>query len=106
MENLIQKVMSRPFRTWFALCLLAFFVGLSGCDTIYRPVYSNRKNYFQTPVAMNQKGQPELSAEQVLKGLPETPAGPADAGALPPPPPPAAPDAAPPAPPAVPPPPQ
>jgi hypothetical protein len=104
--------MSRPFRTRFALSLLAFTIGLSGCHTIYRPVYSNQRNYYQSPVAYNQKGQSALSAEEVLKSLPETggytPAAP-DPNAMPPAPA-AAPDMIPPAPgapaPATPPPPQ
>jgi hypothetical protein len=105
--------MSRPFRTLFALCLVAYSVGLSGCDTIYRPVYSNQKNYFKPPDANgNQKG-PQLTAEQVLQqtdsnggpgGAAAQPA-PADAGGMMPAAPPAAPDAAPAAPPAIPPPP-
>jgi hypothetical protein len=105
--------MSRPFRTRFALCLLAFTVGLSGCDTIYRPVYSNQKNFYQSPVAYNQKGPAALSAEDVLKSVDTsyTPAAAPDPNAMPPAPA-AAPDAmpaapgAPATPPATPPPPQ
>jgi hypothetical protein len=101
--------MSRPFRTRFALCLVAFSVGLSGCDTIYRPVYTNQKNYFQPPEALEAKRQPALTADEVLKSLPDngasTPIAPLDAGGMPPAAPPAAPDAAPAVPPATPPPP-
>ena len=100
--------MSRPFRNQFALCLVAFSVGLSGCDTIYRPVYSNRKNYFTPPEAMEGKKGPQLTAEQVLQqtdaqGGPDAgataPIAPGDAGGMPPVAPPAAPDAPPAAPP-------
>ena len=104
--------MSRPFRTLFALCLVAFSVGLSGCDTIYRPVYSNQKNYFKPDSALAAKGGPQLTAEQILQQTtgdtsPAAPLAPADPNAMPPAPP-AAPDAVPATPPApaTPPPPQ
>ena len=105
--------MSRPFRTLFALCLVAFSVGLSGCDTIYRPVYSNQKNYFKpNDTLANAKGQSQLSAEQVLQQTDATgasapaPMAAPDAGAMPPAAPPAGADAMPAVPPAAPPPPQ
>jgi len=115
-ENYIQEAMSRPFRTQFALCLVAFSVCLSGCHTIYRPVYSNRKNYFKPPEAYAAAKTPQLTAEQILQQTdaqgagygPSAPQAPADAGAMPPAAP-AAPDAmpgAPATPPATPPPPQ
>lgn len=75
--------MFRPFRILFALCLVASFAGMTGCSTIYRPMYSNSKNYFKPPDAneINRKG-PQLTAEQVLQ---QTDAQGGGAGAMPPP---------------------
>ena len=106
--------MSRPFRTLFALCLVASSVALSGCGPIYRPIYSNQRNYFKPPEAVKSTGQPQLTAEQILQQTDAQNAAlnggaapmPADAGGMPPAAPPAAPDAAATPPPATPPPPQ
>jgi hypothetical protein len=103
--------MSRPFRNLFALCLVAFSIGLSGCG-IYRPMYSNQRNYFKPPETVRNTGQQQLTAEQIMQqtdaqnaALGAGAPAPADAGGMPPAAPPAAPDAAA-APAAVPPPPQ
>ena len=103
--------MSRPFRTLSALSLLALSLGLFGCETIYRPIYTNRRNYFKPQERLAKAGGSTKTAEEILKETdarnnPPPSANPLDPGAAMPPPAPLTPDAAMPGmtPPAVPPP--
>lgn len=92
--------MSRPFRTLSTLSLLALSLGLFGCETIYRPIYTNRRNYFKPQEQLAKtSGAPQKSAEEILKETdlrnnPPPNANPLDPGAAMPPPAPLAPDAA------------
>jgi hypothetical protein len=99
--SLIQEIMSRPFRTLSALSLTAFSLGLFGCETLYRPIYSNERNYFKAPDQYAKVGgAKQKSAEEIMKeadaaSTPAPSSNPLDPGAaMPPAAPPAAPDAA------------
>jgi hypothetical protein len=60
--------MSRPFPILFTLSLSAFSLGLSGCGTIYSPVYSNQKNHFKPPERYAKAdGVQQKSADEIMK---------------------------------------
>lgn len=61
-ENPLHEVMSRPFRHFLPVFLVALSVCFPACvGTIYDQTYSNRKNYFKKPVEKK-----EVSAEAIL----------------------------------------
>jgi hypothetical protein len=90
--NLIQEIMSRPFHPLFALSLAAFSLGLFGCETIYRPIYSNRVLHYKPPGQLaKEDGTKQKTAEEILKeqdaaaqGATTPSANPLDSGAMPP----------------------